>query len=73
MEGRPVETPVEFLVRTWVCHEVNFLEEDLDQPERVMLRSGPYAIRTIKFNLGPPGPNGRARSPATFRPGNDTL
>jgi len=53
MEGRPVETPVQFLGRTWVFREVNLLEEDLDQPERDMLRSGPYALRTIKLNFGP--------------------
>jgi alpha-mannosidase len=53
MNGARAETPVKFGGRTWVFREVNLLEEDLDQPEGNILRSGPYAIRTIKLNFGP--------------------
>ncbi len=49
IEGSPVETPVEFLGQRPAFHEVNLLEEDLDQPPQQVLHSGPYSIKTIKF------------------------
>jgi hypothetical protein len=53
IEGSQVETPVESLGRSCDFGQVNLLEEDLDQtPERV-LRSGPYAIKTVKLNFTP--------------------
>ncbi len=55
MEGRPVETPIEFLGRARAFGEVNLLEEDVGAPVGEVLRGGPYAIKTIRFDLGPPG------------------
>jgi alpha-mannosidase len=51
MEGSPVETPVEFLSRPRAFGEVNLLEEDLDRTSAQVLRSSPYAIKTIKIDL----------------------
>jgi hypothetical protein len=44
-----VETPVEFLGRPAAFGEVNLLEEDTAQAPQQVLRSGPYAIKTIKL------------------------
>ena len=48
-----METPVQFLGRTRAFGEANLLEEDLDQPPVEVLRGGPCAIKTIKFDFGP--------------------
>lgn len=50
IEGRAVETPVEFLGRTRTFGEVNLLEEDVERSSGEVLRGGAYAIKTIRIN-----------------------
>ncbi len=50
IEGSTVKTPVEFLGRRATFGEVNLLEEGLGGTSQKELRSGPYAIKTIKLD-----------------------
>jgi alpha-mannosidase len=50
IEGSTVKPPVEFLGRRTTFGEVSLLEEDLDGTSQKELRSGPYAIKTIKLD-----------------------